>query len=233
MILIAFIFPLLIIITFILLSNVLFRRFQGKTPRSVYMRFSIYAGIILVSMLLVTFIPQEISLEKDENIEVEHFPNFYAMMDADYNETWDEDLVKDYVVSQKSFDLTGDQLIVDPITEDNMFYPNEMAHDTFIEQTEDLEGAIEVILFQTPTVFGQYNITELLPTFKVEFEKERLQIFSQATNLDITSQLLPYPMRLFKKDATKMMEELLWGGERVVYIKAPKNIEIIFTDYEN
>lgn len=229
MILITFIFPLLIILSFIVLSNAIFRRFRGRTPRVVYRRFAIYAGIIILSMLLVSFIPQEISIERDENLKPEYSPNFYTMLDAIYDENWDEDLVKDYLISRESYDLTANQLIVDPITDDSGFSPDGLAYNLIIEQTKDLEASIEVTVYQTPTVFGDYDITDLLPDLKIEFEKDRLQIFSRATNIDITSQLLPYPLRLFKKDAPKMMEENLWNGERVVYIKAPKNIEVTST----
>lgn len=214
-------------LVFILITRFFSRLLKAKTAKSIFQRFSIYAGVIVLSMLLVVLIPQEIKLERDPNLKIGYYPNLDVMIYAD---EWDENLAKDYIISQEVLTLDEDRLYIDSYFDMDLGYYAPM--NVLVDRVRDGGDQIELILYETPTIFHEYNLTGSLGPFSASLKNNHLSIQAEPRMNNYAYFQSPFTVKLFQKDTLALFEEAFWRGDRIVHLKVPETVEIIPVDHE-
>lgn len=216
---------ILLIIVFLAFTRLAFKATQGKSSISVYNRFIIYGAVILISIGLVTFIPHDDKVQRDPDLKIDHYPNLDVMV---YDDQWDEELLKEFIVSVERINYDQDTLILDhPLS-----HGGDISHaiTVFVDQSLPTDESMEVILYETPTVFSGYDISEDYGSFTAELDNNRINIYSEQIDLHYSLFIPPFSLRLFEKDGLTMFGEDVRRGERLVYLKVPEDLKIRAAD---
>src|SRR5690625_3768854 len=131
----------------------------GFDPRKrVYTKLSIYVVVAALSLILVYTIPHEEPIKKVYNINLDQIRNIFALS----AEQWDEKTIAQYEVYVETFPFKQDDLIIEGII-DTMHYST--IH-VVIEESDEYQDEIQVIVYQTPSIYLDYEITDAIDHYK-------------------------------------------------------------------
>src|SRR5690625_3381255 len=103
-------------------------------------------------------IPHEEPIKKVSNINLDQIPNIFALS----AEQWDEKTIAQYEVYVETFPFKQDDLIIEGII-DTMHYST--IH-VVIEESDEYQDEIQVIVYQTPSIYLDYEITDAIDHYK-------------------------------------------------------------------
>ncbi|HLS36514.1 MAG TPA: hypothetical protein VK061_09765 [Bacillota bacterium] len=218
----VFLLLITIIISAIATFSFLSKRLGFNSRKGVYTKLSIYVVVAALSMILVYTIPHEEPIKKVSNINLDQIPNIFALS----AEQWDEKTIAQYEVYVETFPFKQDDLIIEGII-DTMHYST--IH-VVIEESDEYQDEIQVIVYQTPSIYLDYEITDAIDHYKFGKKDNQLNIIDEERQVSLTIFRTPFSFRLFEKDSPPMFDDRAIVGEQLVHVKVPKGTTVTKTN---
>ena len=218
----VFLLLITIIIGVIATFSFLSKRLGFNSRKGVYTKLSIYVVVAALSMILVYTIPHEEPIKKASHINLDQIPILFGMS----AEQWDEETILPYKIHEETFPLKQDELMIEGII-DTMHYST--IH-VVIEESDEYQDEIQVIVYQTPSIYLDYEITDAIDHYKFGKKDNQLNIIDEERQVSLTIFRTPFSFRLFEKDSPPMFDDRAIVGEQLVHVKVPKGTTVTKTN---
>ncbi|WP_019240704.1 MULTISPECIES: hypothetical protein [Bacillus] len=181
--------------------------------------FSGYIIILLIAILIAGFLPNEKQPLNKKEFVVKAEKEVNDFQDAIYRGNLDK-IDSKLLRTSQAFDFQGESLNIREINDGYLEVP------IVIEENSADFGHIEAMIYTSKTYYMDQDVTEQIPIFQMDFQKDTLIISkSNQTRLNFNKLSHEFPFRQFSGEKMFNNDEN-FIGLTVLFLRVPKGVKI-------
>lgn len=231
------ILPILIMLFIIAGSVLVYRKIvvSGKkfiTSSKVYYILGGYVALLLVSVVVFLVSPYPETSLLSEELDTGKTPILYGIQYDIIEDKIPIENFSAYKDKEWEFELTGKELMIQS-------NPNDTVElEIIIEKKKEADGRVEVASYNTPTMVENLDLSQFISSTDVVFQnRNTLEIIDPYDEINVVKFSKEFIFNQFSKDndndEDRFSDYRTDLGERLLYIRIPKDVTVDAYDYLN